>query len=42
MTNRIDEAVIALENTGLYRHLAEREAKIHSLVDASIIGGLMP
>jgi PAS domain S-box-containing protein len=38
MTNHIDEAAIALENTRLYRDLGEREAKIRSLVDANIIG----
>jgi PAS domain S-box-containing protein len=32
------QAAIALENAGLYRDLAEREAKIRRLVDASIIG----
>ncbi len=32
------QAAIALENTGLYRDLAEREAKIRRLVDANIIG----
>ena len=32
------QATIALENTPLYRDLAEREAKIQRLVDANIIG----
>ena len=32
------QAAIALENTLLYRDLAEREAKIRRLVDANIIG----
>ena len=32
------EAAISLENTRLYRDLAEREAKIRRLVDANIIG----
>ena len=32
------QAAIALENTHLYRGLAEREAKIRRLVDANIIG----
>ena len=32
------QAAIALENTYLYRDLAEREAKIRRLVDANIIG----
>ncbi len=32
------QAAISLENTGLYRDLAEREAKIRRLVDANIIG----
>ena len=32
------QAAIALENTRLYRDLAEREAKIWRLVDANIIG----
>ena len=32
------QAAIALENTQLYRDLAEREAKIRRLVDANIIG----
>jgi PAS domain S-box-containing protein len=32
------QAAIALENTRLYRDIAEREAKIRSLVDANIIG----
>ena len=32
------QAAISLENTRLYRDLAEREAKIRSLVDADIIG----
>ena len=32
------QAAIALENTHLYRDLAEREAKIRRLVDANIIG----
>ena len=32
------DAAIALENTRLYRDLAEREAKIRRLVDANIIG----
>jgi PAS domain S-box-containing protein len=32
------QAAIALENAGLYRDLAEREAKIRRLVDANIIG----
>jgi PAS domain S-box-containing protein len=32
------QAAIALENTRLYRDLAEREAKIRRLVDANIIG----
>ena len=32
------QAAIALENTRLYREVAEREAKIRRLVDANIIG----
>ena len=32
------QAAISLENTHLYRDLAEREAKIRRLVDANIIG----
>ena len=32
------QAAIALENTNLYRDLAEREAKIRRLVDSNIIG----
>ncbi len=32
------QAAIALENTHLYREVAEREAKIRRLVDANIIG----
>jgi GAF domain-containing protein len=32
------QAVISLQNTLLYRDLAEREAKIRRLVDANIIG----
>ena len=32
------QAAIALENTRLYRDLAEREARIRRLVDANIIG----
>src|SRR6202040_789601 len=32
------QAAISLENTRLYRDLAEREAKIRHLVDANIIG----
>jgi PAS domain S-box-containing protein len=32
------QAAIALENSSLYRDLAEREAKIRRLVDANIIG----
>ena len=32
------QAAVALENTRLYRDLAEREAKIRRLVDANIIG----
>jgi GAF domain-containing protein len=32
------EAAISLENTRLYRDLAEREARIRRLVDANIIG----
>jgi PAS domain S-box-containing protein len=32
------QAAIALENTRLYRELAEREAKIRRLVDSNIIG----
>ncbi len=32
------QAAVSLENTGLYRDLAEREAKIRRLVDADIIG----
>ncbi len=32
------QAAIALENTRLYRDLAEREAKVRRLVDANIIG----
>ena len=32
------QAAISLENTRLYRDLAEREAKIRRLVDANIIG----
>jgi PAS domain S-box-containing protein len=32
------EAAISLENTRLYRELAEREARIRRLVDANIIG----
>jgi PAS domain S-box-containing protein len=32
------QAAIALENTRLYRELAEREARIRRLVDANIIG----
>ena len=35
------QAAIALENTRLYRDLAEREAKIRRLVDANIIGIFM-
>ena len=32
------QAAISLENTRLYRDLAEREAKIRRLVDANIVG----
>ena len=32
------QAAISLENTRLYRDLAEREARIRRLVDANIIG----
>src|SRR5262249_13896699 len=32
------QAAISLENSRLYRDLAEREAKVRSLVDANIIG----
>ena len=32
------QAAIALENTHLYRQLAEREAKIRRLVDSNIVG----
>jgi PAS domain S-box-containing protein len=32
------QAAIALENSGLYRDLAQREAKIRRLVDANIVG----
>jgi PAS domain S-box-containing protein len=32
------QAAISLENTGLYRDLADREGKIRRLVDANIIG----
>jgi PAS domain S-box-containing protein len=32
------QAAISLENTGLYRDLAEREARIRRLVEANIIG----
>ena len=32
------QAAVALENTRLYRDLAEREAKIRRLVDANIVG----
>ena len=32
------QAAISLENTGLYRDLAEREARIRRLVDGNIIG----
>ena len=32
------QAAMALENTGLYRDLAQREAKIRRLVDANIVG----
>jgi PAS domain S-box-containing protein len=32
------EAAISMENAGLYRDLAEREARIRRLVDANIIG----
>jgi PAS domain S-box-containing protein len=32
------QAAISLENTGLYRELADREAKIRRLVNANIIG----
>jgi PAS domain S-box-containing protein len=35
------QAAISLENTRLYRDLAEREAKIRRLVDANIIGIFM-
>jgi PAS domain S-box-containing protein len=35
------QAAIALENTRLYRDLAEREARIRRLVDANIIGMLI-
>jgi PAS domain S-box-containing protein len=35
------QAAISLENTRLYRELAEREAKIRRLVDANIIGILI-
>jgi PAS domain S-box-containing protein len=35
------QAAIALENTRLYRDLAEREAKIRRLVDSNIIGIFM-
>ncbi|TDG06587.1 GAF domain-containing protein [Paraburkholderia guartelaensis] len=35
------QAAIALENAGLYRDLAEREAKIRRLVDANIVGILI-
>jgi PAS domain S-box-containing protein len=35
------QAAISLENTGLYRDLAEREAKIRRLVDANIVGIFM-
>src|SRR5262249_59332354 len=32
------QAAISLQNTGLYRDLADRERKIRRLVDANIIG----
>src|SRR4030095_1998668 len=32
------QAAISLENTGLYRDLADRERKIRRLVDSNIIG----
>src|SRR5262249_49064288 len=35
------QAAISLENTGLYRDLADRERKIRRLVDANIIGTFM-
>jgi PAS domain S-box-containing protein len=35
------QAAIALENAGLYRDLAEREARIRRLVDANIVGILI-
>src|SRR6201982_369980 len=35
------QAAISLENTRLYRDLAQREAKIRRLVDANIIGVLI-
>ena len=38
LTLLASQAAISLENTRLYRDLAEREAKIRRLVDANIIG----
>ena len=38
LTLLASQAAISLENTRLYRDLAEREAKIQRLVDANIIG----
>src|SRR6185503_9781239 len=38
LTLLASQAAISLENTRLYRDLAEREAKIRRLVDASLIG----
>jgi len=35
---RATQGAISLENIGLYRALADREAKVRSLVDANIIG----
>ena len=32
------QAAISLENVGLYRALADREAKIRRLVDANVLG----
>src|SRR5262249_17396913 len=32
------QAAISLENTGLYREIADREAKIRRLVDANVLG----
>ena len=38
MRTAIEQAEMSLENTRLYRDLAEREARIRGLVDANIVG----